>query len=197
MRRGFAREAPTRADTVGERDAVAAIAAEEQSGRSAFRRRHRFLESRVDRRVLRDRPRPPLHAEKHRLTARSQQPPELLRHQPVQAGVVGPVCNTTSDDVVVWRVTSAEASHEPKSMDEVKDAVFGEDFKETVPYANNKVARYYVAETRTAEITLPVSPELGHPEHDEWRWVTCEEAEEFLPPRLTHVLDWLREKINE
>lgn len=77
------------------------------------------------------------------------------------------------------------------------DFVFGEDYKETVPYAGNKVARYYVAETRTAQITLPVSAELGRPEHHEWRWVTCEEAEDLLPPRLANVLDWLRARINE
>jgi 8-oxo-dGTP pyrophosphatase MutT (NUDIX family) len=73
---------------------------------------------------------------------------------------------------------------------------FGEDFKETVPYAGNKVARYYVAETRTDDITLPVSKELGRPEHDEWRWVTCDEAEDYLPPRLTHVLAWVRDRID-
>ena len=81
------------------------------------------------------------------------------------------------------------------------DVAFGEDFKETVPYTSNgtdnNVGRYYVAETRTEKITLPAPARLGKPPHDEWRWVTCEEAEEFLPPRLTHVLDWLREKINE
>lgn len=75
--------------------------------------------------------------------------------------------------------------------------VFGENFKETVPYAGNKVARYYVAETRAEEITLPVSKELGRPEHHEWRWVTCDEAEDYLPPRLTHVLAWVRDRIEE
>ncbi len=75
--------------------------------------------------------------------------------------------------------------------------VFGEDFKETVPYAGNKVARYYVAETRMEQITLPVSKELGRPEHDEWRWVTCDQAEDLLPPRLTHVLEWVRHKMDE
>jgi len=74
--------------------------------------------------------------------------------------------------------------------------VFGEDFKETVPYAGNKVARYYIAETRFEQIVLPVSPELGRPEHDEWRWVTCDEAEDLLPPRLTHVLEWVRKQID-
>jgi hypothetical protein len=42
---------------------------------------------------------------------------------PIQAGVIGPVANTTADDLVVWRVTDAEAAHEPKSIDEVRDAV--------------------------------------------------------------------------
>lgn len=81
------------------------------------------------------------------------------------------------------------------------DFIFGEDYKETVPYnvtsTGHKVARYYVAETRSADITLPVSPELGHPEHHEWRWVTCDEAEDLLPPRLANVLEWVRARINE
>ena len=75
--------------------------------------------------------------------------------------------------------------------------VFGENYKETVPYAGNKVARYYVAETRTEQITLPVSEELGRPEHHEFRWVTCDDAEDLLPPRLTHVLEWVRGVIDE
>lgn len=81
------------------------------------------------------------------------------------------------------------------------DFIFGEDFKETVPYnvtsTSHKVARYYVAETRDEDITLPVSPELGRPEHHEYRWVTCDEAEDLLPPRLAGVLDWVRARINE
>lgn len=77
------------------------------------------------------------------------------------------------------------------------DFVFGEDYKETVPYAGNKVARYYVAETAAADITLPVSPALGRPEHHEYRWVTCDEAEDLLPPRLAGVLEWVRARINE
>src|SRR5205823_1379167 len=37
---------------------------------------------------------------------------------------------------------------------------FGEEFKETLPYSTNKVARYYLAETTEHDIELPVSPEL-------------------------------------
>jgi len=68
-------------------------------------------------------------------------------------------------------------------------------YKETLPYAGGKIARYYLAETETADIALPVSPELGRPEHHEWRWVDFEGAEEVLPPRLTIILDWARATI--
>lgn len=76
------------------------------------------------------------------------------------------------------------------------DYPFGEEFRETLPYGSNKVARYYLAETEEVEIVLPVSPELGRPEHHEYRWVSIEEAEELLPPRLTGVLDWAKRTIS-
>ena len=72
---------------------------------------------------------------------------------------------------------------------------FGEAHQETLPYAHGKVARYYLAETDQAEISLPLSPELGRPEHHEWRWVSYDEAEDLLPPRLAPVLDWAHDTI--
>jgi 8-oxo-dGTP pyrophosphatase MutT (NUDIX family) len=72
------------------------------------------------------------------------------------------------------------------------DFPFGDAYKDTLAYAGGKVARYFLAETGTPEIVLPVSAELGRPEHHEWRWVSYEEAEELLPPRLSVVLDWAR-----
>ena len=77
-----------------------------------------------------------------------------------------------------------------------RDYRFGEEFKETLPYAGNKIARYYLAETDAQKIDLPVSPELGRPEHHEYRWVSYDEAEELLPPRLAIVLDWARKTIS-
>jgi hypothetical protein len=32
--------------------------------------------------------------------------------------------------------------------------------------------------------------------HDEWRWVTFDEAEDVLPPRLTAVLAWVRDTLD-
>jgi len=72
---------------------------------------------------------------------------------------------------------------------------FGDEFRETLPYAGRKVARYYLAETAQVEIELPVSPELGRPEHHEYRWVSRDEAEELLPPRLAIVLDWAQRTV--
>jgi 8-oxo-dGTP pyrophosphatase MutT (NUDIX family) len=72
---------------------------------------------------------------------------------------------------------------------------FGEEFRETVPYSGNKIARYYLAETDAEKLELPVSPELGRPEHHEYRWVSFDEAEDLLPPRLAVVLDWARKTI--
>jgi len=73
---------------------------------------------------------------------------------------------------------------------------FGEEFRETVPYSGNKIARYYLAETDAEKIELPVSPELGRPEHHEYRWVSFDEAEDLLPPRLAIILDWARKTIH-
>jgi len=73
---------------------------------------------------------------------------------------------------------------------------FGDEFKETLPYSGNKIARYYLGETEEVEIELPVSPELGRPEHHEYRWVSYDEAEELLPPRLVIVLEWARRTIS-
>lgn len=67
---------------------------------------------------------------------------------------------------------------------------WGHAFRETEPYAGGKIARFYIAETRTEYIELPVSPELGRPEHHEWRWVSFDEAREFLAPRLRYIVGW-------
>jgi 8-oxo-dGTP pyrophosphatase MutT (NUDIX family) len=75
------------------------------------------------------------------------------------------------------------------------DYPFGDEFKETMPYSGNKVARYYLAETDAEKIVLPVSPELGRPEHNEYRWVSFDEAEDLLPPRLAVVLEWAKKTI--
>jgi bis(5'-nucleosidyl)-tetraphosphatase len=67
---------------------------------------------------------------------------------------------------------------------------WGHGFSETEPYGQGKIARYYVAETRQETIILPVSPELGHPEHHEYRWASYQEARGLVVPRVARILDW-------
>jgi 8-oxo-dGTP pyrophosphatase MutT (NUDIX family) len=67
---------------------------------------------------------------------------------------------------------------------------WGAGFFETAPYSRNKVARYYLAQTRTVAVTLPVRPELGRPEHHECRWVTLDEALALSSPRVEPVVRW-------
>src|ERR1700761_5456562 len=61
------------------------------------------------------------------------------------------------------------ARREVKEETVIDDLQFnwGEEHYETAPYSNNKIARYYLGETRIERVTLPVSPELGRPEHNE------------------------------
>jgi bis(5'-nucleosidyl)-tetraphosphatase len=67
---------------------------------------------------------------------------------------------------------------------------WGEAFAETEPYAGGKVARYYVAEAPTGAVQLPVSPELGRPEHHEFRWVSFAEAKRLAAPRVGRIAEW-------
>ena len=73
---------------------------------------------------------------------------------------------------------------------------WGDRFIETEPYAGGKVARYYLARCDDGAVQLPVNPELGRPEHHEFRWVTLEEAERLLPDRLQPVLSWVRNELD-
>ena len=81
----------------------------------------------------------------------------------------------------------------------LEDLVFswGHDYQETPPYGPGKIARYYVAETHQSEVILPVSPELGRPEHHEYRWMSYQEARGLLAPRVAPILDWVHALISE
>ena len=86
----------------------------------------------------------------------------------------------------------AAARREVREETLIEDLEFnwGEVYLETGPYGNRKIARYYVAATRTEKIALPVSPELGRPEHDEWRWVDRDEARALASTRLQPIVQW-------
>jgi len=67
---------------------------------------------------------------------------------------------------------------------------WGEVFLETEPYAGGKIARYYLGHSASGDVHLTVSPELGRPEHHEYRWATVAEARRLLPRRLQPILEW-------
>ncbi len=69
---------------------------------------------------------------------------------------------------------------------------WGHIFKETGPYGRGKVARYYLAETDSVQVDLPISPELKRPEHEEYRWLSYAEAMELVRPRVASILQWAR-----
>ncbi len=73
---------------------------------------------------------------------------------------------------------------------------WGEAYRETEPYARGKVARYYVAESAQGDVSLPVNPELGYPEHHEFRWLDYRAARKLLAPRVQPILDWAQALIN-
>ncbi|MFC1749114.1 NUDIX domain-containing protein [Pseudomonadota bacterium] len=69
---------------------------------------------------------------------------------------------------------------------------WGYGFYETAPYGKHrKIARYYIAESSSGDVDLPINPELGHPEHEEFCWVTRKRAYELVSPRVHLVLDWI------
>ena len=74
------------------------------------------------------------------------------------------------------------------------DFPFGDTHREALPSADGKIASYYLAETDEAEVQ-GLRRAAGRKQHDEWRWVGFDEAEDLLPPRLALVLDWARATI--
>jgi len=73
---------------------------------------------------------------------------------------------------------------------------WGETSTRTGPYSRGKVACYFIAQTRTVEVTLPVIPELGRAEHSEYRWVDYDEAMQLVSPRVRPVLRWAAQVMN-
>jgi len=75
---------------------------------------------------------------------------------------------------------------------------WGVEYKGTEPYlSGKKVARYYLAETRQSQVTFSINPELGQPEHHEFRWLSFAEIKELAPERLKPVIDWARSSLEK
>jgi bis(5'-nucleosidyl)-tetraphosphatase len=83
---------------------------------------------------------------------------------------------------------------EETTLDEL-DFHWGDDFFETAPYSGNKVARYYLAGSEHLRVELPVNPELGRPEHHEFRWMRFDDAARLVVPRISDLLAWARTRV--
>jgi len=66
------------------------------------------------------------------------------------------------------------------------------------PYnRGTKVARYYLAQTSGDQVVFAANPQIGGPEHHEYRWLSYSELEKLAPPRLLPVISWLRGVVDE
>jgi 8-oxo-dGTP pyrophosphatase MutT (NUDIX family) len=70
---------------------------------------------------------------------------------------------------------------------------WGDRSTDTGPYNRGKMARYYLARTSQEEIEMGIAPELGRPEHHEFRWVDFDEAFDLSAPRVRVVVQWARQ----
>ena len=70
---------------------------------------------------------------------------------------------------------------------------WGEVFIETGPYSRGKIARYYIGKTGQETIELPVNPDLGRPEHSEYRWASFGKAMALTSARVRPVIRWADE----
>jgi len=75
------------------------------------------------------------------------------------------------------------------------DFHWGTDSIETEMYGDHKIATFFLAVSPTPDVELPVNPQLGHPEHVEYRWVPIGEARTLLSRRLLSVIDWAIRKL--
>ena len=93
------------------------------------------------------------------------------------------------------RAAAIREVYEESVIDDL-DFAWGDAYVETGPYSRGKVARYFIARTSRSDISLPVNPELGRPEHSEYRWVDLDEAQQLVSARVRPVLNWAAQVVN-
>ena len=75
------------------------------------------------------------------------------------------------------------------------DFAWGDRSVDTGPYNRGKTARYYLTKTSQESVEMGIAPELGRPEHHEFRWVNFDEAYDLSAPRVRLVIQWARQII--
>lgn len=73
---------------------------------------------------------------------------------------------------------------------------WGKIYYETESFGKNKkVVFYFIAETKEENVVMGISPLLGRPEHEEYRWVTFSDAKEMVVERIQKALFWAQDRI--
>lgn len=92
------------------------------------------------------------------------------------------------------------AQREVKEETGISDINFnwGKIYKETEPYrGGKKIARYYIAETPQSKVTFSINPQMGIPEHHEYRWLSYEQLKKLAPSRLQPIIEWAHEVVEK
>ena len=77
------------------------------------------------------------------------------------------------------------------------DFRWGYQYRTTALYRGNKVAHFFLAHSPDAQVSIPVNPELGWPEHHDYEWLVYGVARERLSERLRLILDWAHAVVGE
>lgn len=76
------------------------------------------------------------------------------------------------------------------------DFKWGKCFYETESYGkNHKTVCYFIAQTDQENVTMGINPDIGRAEHEEYLWLTFEEAKKLSVDRISKVLDWAENRI--
>lgn len=100
------------------------------------------------------------------------------------------LCETGETPLVTARREVAEETGiEDLSFD------WGDRCVDTGPYNRGKIARYFLASTGESRVEMGISPELGRPEHHEFRWFDFDAAWDIAAPRVRDVVAWARQVV--
>ena len=91
--------------------------------------------------------------------------------------------------------TAARETLEETGLEEDTDWSLNGERTPSITYGSGKkkkTAAYFMADRVSSKSPhLPVSPELGHPEHDEWMWVPASQLQDIMPARLGPVVEYI------
>jgi bis(5'-nucleosidyl)-tetraphosphatase len=76
------------------------------------------------------------------------------------------------------------------------DFKWGKCYYETEPFGKNeKTVFYFMANTDSEEVNICVNPISGKIEHDEYKWVTFEEAKKMTVYRIQKAIFWAEKRL--